>query len=66
MNDRRHRLGGWAVWTWGALVLAFGLAASCYSDTTNPKYIPPSDTSTDTNNNQGLVVPSEPVGEVRV
>lgn len=66
MNNNHNWLGSWGAWTWGLLVLAFGLAASCYSDTTNPKYVPPNDTLIDTTINQGLVVPPEPRGGVWV
>jgi hypothetical protein len=33
-------------WIGVALVLAFGLAAGCYSDPTKPKYVPPQPDST--------------------
>jgi hypothetical protein len=67
MNRNRKWLGGWGVWTFGLLVLAFGLATSCYPDsTTNPRYVPPNDSIPDSNQNQGLILPAEPAGGVWV
>ncbi len=56
MAQNRTWLGGRALWVWAVVVLAFGLAASCYGDTTAPpRYVPPQpDTgNVDSTKNQG-------------
>jgi hypothetical protein len=52
MTQNRTWLAGRALWVWAVVVLAFGLAASCYSDPTAPRYVP-APGSVDTTKSQG-------------